>query len=166
MKWTYPESSGWHSGWRTIFGVCPYEFGLRWDISGHWYRGFTQNFDTFYMGIVVWPEEPFLKKWPNIRKSIFVFKICMYIFQGTGSQDEFFPKRPPAAFSKGELEGRSPSKMQVPPRMIYLYKLYLYICTYIYIYTHVYIIYMIQIRVIPEWLVLEYFQIHGLYRNG
>ena len=36
----------------------------------------------------------------------------MSIFPGTGSQNEFFPMRPPAAFSNGELEGRSPSKMQ------------------------------------------------------
>ena len=36
----------------------------------------------------------------------------MSIFPGTGSENEFFPMRPPAAFSNGELEGRSPSKMQ------------------------------------------------------
>ena len=36
----------------------------------------------------------------------------MSIFPGTGSQNEFFPYVPPAAFSNGELEGRSPSKMQ------------------------------------------------------
>ena len=34
----------------------------------------------------------------------------MSIFPGTGSQNEFFPYVPPAAFSNGELEGRSPSK--------------------------------------------------------
>ena len=39
-------------------------------------------------------------------------KICMSIFPGTGSQNEFFPYVPLAAFSNGELEGRSPSKMQ------------------------------------------------------
>ena len=61
-------NSGRHSGQGTIFGVCPYGFGLRWDISGHWYRGFAQNFDTNLMGRVVWPGEPFLKKSPNIRK--------------------------------------------------------------------------------------------------
>ena len=38
--------------------------------------------------------------------------MCMSIFPGTGSQNEFFPYVPPAAFSNGELEGRSPSKMQ------------------------------------------------------
>ena len=32
----------------------------------------------------------------------------MSIFPGTGSQNEFFPYVPPAAFSNGELEGRSP----------------------------------------------------------
>ena len=57
-----PGSSGRHSGWGTIFGVCPYGIGLRWDISGHPYRGFAQNFDTFHMGIVVLPGEPF---WEN-----------------------------------------------------------------------------------------------------
>ena len=61
-----PGSSGWHSGWGTIFGVCPDGIGLRWDISGHPYRGFAQNFDTFYMGIVVLPGEPF---WNNHKKT-------------------------------------------------------------------------------------------------
>ena len=52
----------------------------------------------------------------------------MSIFPGTSSQSEFFPMRPPAAFSDGELEGRSPSKMQgglrgrSPPRIQYFYK--------------------------------------------
>ena len=36
----------------------------------------------------------------------------MSIFPGTGSQNEFFPYVPPAAFSNGELDGRGPSKMQ------------------------------------------------------
>ena len=57
-----PGSSGRHSGWGTIFGVCPDGIGLRWDISGHPYRGFAQNLDIFHMGIVVWPGEPFLGK--------------------------------------------------------------------------------------------------------
>ena len=63
-----PGRSGRHSGWGTIFGVCPYGNGLRWDISGHAYRGFAQNFDTFHMGIVVWPGEHFLKKSSQIEK--------------------------------------------------------------------------------------------------
>ena len=69
----------------------------------------------------------------------------MSIFPGTGSQNELFPCVPPAAFSNGELEGRSPSKMQggsggdaAPPSMLYLY------C----------------------YFILQYFQIQGLYQNG
>ena len=74
VKWTYPESSGRHSGWRTIFGVCSYEFGLRWDNSGHWYRGFAQNFDTNHMGRVVWLGDPFLKKCPDIQNRVLFSK--------------------------------------------------------------------------------------------
>ena len=66
-----PGSSGRHSGWGTIFGVCPYGIGLRWDISGHPYRVFAQNFDTFHMGRVVWPGEPFLKNHKKTRKFTF-----------------------------------------------------------------------------------------------
>ena len=91
VKWTYPESSGWHSGWRTIFGVCPYGFGLRWDISGHWYRGFAQNFDTFYMGRVVWPGEPFLKKCPNMGKSTLFSKYACPFFQEQVPKMSFSP---------------------------------------------------------------------------
>ena len=69
-----PGSSGRHSGWGTIFGVCPYGIGLRWDISGHPYRGFAQNFDTFHMGIVVLPGEPFWEKSPKIKKMHFLRK--------------------------------------------------------------------------------------------
>ena len=69
-----PGISGRHSGWGTIFGVCPHGIGLRWDISGHPYRGFAQNFDTFHMGRVVWPGEPFLKKSLKSKKTNFLRK--------------------------------------------------------------------------------------------
>ena len=72
--WPTRPQKDWHSGQETIFGVCPYEFGLRWDISGHPYRGFAQNFDTFYMGIVVLPGEPFWEKSPKIKKMNFLRK--------------------------------------------------------------------------------------------
>ena len=73
------------------------------------------------------------EKVPKYQETPSFSKICMSIFPGTGSQNEFFPYVPPAAFSNGELEGRSPSKMQGgsgggrsrPPRMLYLY-LYLH----------------------------------------
>ena len=71
VKWTYHETSGEHSGKGTIFGVCPYGFGLRWDISGHWYRGFAQNFDTNHMGRVVCPGEP-LKTYSESRNTHFL----------------------------------------------------------------------------------------------
>ena len=77
-----------HSGQETIFGVCPDGFGLRWDISGHPYRGFAQNFDTFYMGRVVWPGEPFWEEW-----SVWAyFQDTMFFFLVTRSQDGFYPK--------------------------------------------------------------------------
>ena len=75
-----PGSSGRHSGWGTIFGVCPYGIGLRWDISGHPYRGFAQNFDTFHMGVVVLPGEPFWEKSLKIKKMHFLRKwTCLKI---------------------------------------------------------------------------------------
>ena len=70
------------------------------------------------------------EKVPKYQETPSFFKICMSIFPGTGSQNEFFPTPPPAAFSNVELEGRSPSKMQggvwgaaaLPAsRMLYLY---------------------------------------------
>ena len=85
------------------------------------------------------------EKVPKYQETPSFFKICMSIFPGTGSQNEFFPYVPPAAFSNGELEGRSPLKMQggsgvgaAPPRMLCLY----------------------------SYFILQYFQIHRLYQNG
>ena len=138
MKWTYPKSSGWHSGWRTIFGVCPYGFGLRWDISGHWYRGFAQNFDTFYMGRVVWPGEPFLKKCPNIRKVLFFQNMHVHFSRNR------FPKWVFPHATTGSYLGWSFSISRftgyirmVGPSVFP------------------------DTRVIPKWLDFQYFQIHG-----
>ena len=136
------------------------------------------------MGRVVWLGEPFLKKCSNIKKRPFFFKICMSIFPGTVSQNEFFPYVPPAAFSNGELEGRRPSKMQgrsaLPLRMLYLY-LYLHSNSRFTshqngwsfsISRHTGYIRMVgpsvfpEKQVISEWLVLQYFHIHELYQNG
>ena len=88
-----PGSSGRHSGWGTIFGVCPYGIGLRWDISGHPYRGFAQNFDTFHMGRVVWPGEPFLKKSQKFKK--------MHLFKKWTC-----PKNPEMSFSRRKKKKR------------------------------------------------------------
>ena len=52
------------------------------------------------------------EKVPKYQETPSFSKICMSIFPGTGSQNEFFPYVPPAAFSNGELEGRSPSRVQ------------------------------------------------------
>ena len=68
VKWTYPESSGWHSGKGTIFGVLPIVLGSWWEISENGDRGSTQNFDARLVSIVVWPGEPFLEKLLRIRK--------------------------------------------------------------------------------------------------
>ena len=87
-----PGSSGRHSGWGTIFGVCPYGIGLRWDISGHPYRGFAQNFDTFHMGRVVWPGEPFLKNHQKSRKCTF-------------SKNGHVQKNPEMSFSRKKAAG-------------------------------------------------------------
>ena len=129
------------------------------------------------------------EKVPKYQETPSFFKICMSIFPGTGSQNEFFPYVPPAAFSNGELEGRSPSKMQgglgggaAPPRMIYLY--YYFILQYFQ--THKvyqngwsfsisrYTSYIRMVgpsvfpekQVISEWLVLQYFQIHRSYQKA
>ena len=64
------------------------------------------------MGIVVLAGGAIFEKVLKNLEKYYFSKICMSIFPGTGSQNEFFPKRPLAAFSNGELEGRSPSKMQ------------------------------------------------------
>ena len=69
------------------------------------------------------------EKVPKYQETLSFFKICMSIFPGTGSQNEFFPKRTPAATLVG------PSVFP-------------------------------DSRVISEWLVLQYFQIHELYQNG
>ena len=102
-KWTYRETSGEHSGEGTIFGVCPYGFGLRWDISGHWYRGFAQNFDTFHMGRVVWPGEPFLKKCPNIKKHPLFSKYACRWSQEHVPKISFFPKRTTGSYLGGSF---------------------------------------------------------------
>ena len=82
-------SSGRHSGWGTIFAVCPSGIGLRWDISGHPYRGFAQNFDTFHMGIVVWPGEPFWQKISKNQENKFFEKMGM----SKNSKNVNFPKK-------------------------------------------------------------------------
>ena len=84
----------------------------------------------------------------------------MSIFPGTGSQNEFFPYVPPAAFSNGELEGRSPSKMQggSGPRMIYLYGISRFTGYIGMVGPSVYP----DTRVIPKWWVLQYIQIHEI----
>ena len=69
------------------------------------------------------------EKVPKYQETQSFSKICTPIFPGTGSQNEFFPMRPPAA----TLVGPSVSP---------------------------------DSRVIPEWLVLQYFQIHESYQNG
>ena len=62
-------------------------------------------------------------------QEICVFLICMSFFPVTGPQNDFFPKRAPAATLVG------PSVFP-------------------------------DSQVISEWLVLQYFQIHGLYQNA
>ena len=59
-------------------------------------QGSTQNLDTNLMSIVVWPGEPFSK---NVCFGL-IYKITMFIFQGTCSQNMFFPtqQRQPGAF--------------------------------------------------------------------
>ena len=75
-------SSGRHSGWGTIFAVCPYGIGPWWKLWTLWDRGFAQNFDTFHMGRVVWPGEPFLKKSLNFKNMYFSFEnMCVQEIQ-------------------------------------------------------------------------------------
>ena len=71
-KWTYPESSGWHSDKGTTLGVLPMVLGSWWEISENGDRGSTQNFDARLVSIVVCPGEPFSEKclfWPQIQDS-------------------------------------------------------------------------------------------------
>ena len=58
----------WHSGQETIFGGFPTVLESWWEISENGDRGFTQNFDTRLVSIVVWPGEPSLEKLPNVKK--------------------------------------------------------------------------------------------------
>ena len=153
VKWTYHESSGEHSGQGTIFGVCPYGFGLRWDISGHWYRGFAQNFDTFHMGRVVLPAEPFLKKCPNIRKRPLFSKYACPFFQEQVPKMSFSPMSHRQPLAMGSSRGGAPRKCRgglgggaAPPGW------YNYIV-------------LPDTGVISEWLVLQYFQKSRLYQN-
>ena len=112
------------------------------------------------------------EKVPKYQETPSFFKICMSIFPGTGSQNEFFPYVPPAAFSNGELEGRSPSKMQggsgggaAPPRMIYLQHTYI-------VFPDTGVLRMVgpsvfpEKQVISEWWALQYFQKRRLYQIG
>ena len=92
-------------------------------------------------------------------------------FPGIGSRNEFLPMRPPAAFSNGELEGLSPSKMHgrsggAQSRGC---------CTYTISYTvfpDARVIRMVgpsvfpDSQVISEWLVLQYFQKNRSCQNG
>ena len=131
VKWTYHESSGEHSGQGTIFGVCPYGFGLRWDISGHWYRGFAQNFDIFHMGRVVWPAEPFLKKCPNIRKRLLFPKYVCPFFQEQVPKMSFSPSVPRQLPKQRGARGAEPlenagdvwGRRSPPPRRMHLYSI-------------------------------------------
>ena len=137
------------------------------------------------MGRVVWPVEPFLK--PKYQETQPFSKICVSLFPGTGSQNEFFPMRPPAAFSNGELKGRSPSKMQggvwgggaARPQddilTTYLHSISRYRGSQngwsFSISRKAGYIRMVgpsvfpEKEVISEWLVLQYFQIHELYQS-
>ena len=52
-------NSGRHSGQESIIRRFPKVLGSWWEISENGDRGFTQNFDTRLVSIVVWPGEPF-----------------------------------------------------------------------------------------------------------
>ena len=52
---------------------------------------FAQNFDTFHMGRVVWPAEPFLKKCPNVMKSFLFSKYTCPFFQEQVPKMSFSP---------------------------------------------------------------------------
>ena len=110
-------NSGWHSGWGTIFGVCPYGIGPWWKLWTLWDRGFAQNFDTFQMGRVVWPGEPFLKKCPNIKKMHFFKNMHVQKIQ----KCHFSEKKPPEAQRRTQ-----PVAFKNTGVYLYLY-LYLYL---------------------------------------
>ena len=96
------------------------------------------------MGRAVWPEEPFLKKRPNIKKRSFFSKYACPFFQEQFPKMNFSPCDHLQPLAMGNSRGGAPRKCRgvwgrgaQPPRMLYLYSDF----------------------------ILQYFQIHRLYQN-
>ena len=92
------------------------------------------------MGIVVWPGEPFLKKCPNIRKSLLFPKYACPFFQEQAPKISFSPMSHRQPLAMGSSRGGAPRKCRgglgggrSPPQ---------------------------------DDILIWYFQIHRLYRNG
>ena len=82
-----------HSGRGTLFGVCPYGIGPCWKL---WTLGdrFAQNFDTFHMGRVVWPGEPFMKKDPSVKNMHFFKNVHVQKIQKCHFPEQKSRRRP------------------------------------------------------------------------
>ena len=80
------------------------------------------------MGRVVWPGEPFLKKWRNIKKRNLFSKYACPFFQEQVPKMSFSPLSHRQPLAMGSSRGRAPrncraglGEVQPPSRMIYLY---------------------------------------------
>ena len=110
------------------------------------------------MGRVVLPAEPFLKKCPNIKKRPLFPKYACPFFQEQVPRMSFSPMSHRQPLAMGSSRGGAPRKCRgglggaQPPPGCYIHLFYITVFP--------------DTQVIPKWLVLQYFQIHKLYRNG